>query len=53
MDNQKLAQGTLSLLGTGAVATGIGFLGNGRVVDGLILVAVGVAIVFWREQNKY
>lgn len=52
MDNQALSKGTLLLTGTGAVATGVGFLSNGRLLDGFILVVVGAAIVYWREANK-
>jgi hypothetical protein len=49
----RVIQGSLVLAGTGAVATGIGFISNGgRTVDGLILVAIGAAIVYWRELRK-
>lgn len=47
-----IAQGTLILAGTGAVATGLGYITNGRLQDGLVLVAVGAAIVYWRELRK-
>lgn len=52
MNNYRLTQGTLIVLGTGAMTTGIGFITNGRLVDGLILTAVGAAIVYWRELRK-
>lgn len=48
----RVYQGTLILTGTGAVATGIGFISNGKLVDGIILVLIGAGIVFWRELRK-
>lgn len=53
MNSYRAIQGTLVLAGTGAVATGIGFISNGgRTIDGIILVIVGAAIVYWRELRK-
>ena len=52
MDQQRLAQGTLLFTGIGAVTSGVSFLSNGKFTNGLILVVVGAAIVYWREMNK-
>jgi hypothetical protein len=48
----RVYQGTLILTGTAAVTTGIGFITNGRLVDGIILTLIGAGIVFWRELRK-
>jgi hypothetical protein len=48
----RLTQGTLVLVGTSAVTAGIGFVTNGKLLDGIVLVLIGAGIVFWRELRK-
>jgi hypothetical protein len=55
MTSKRLVQGTLSSIGIGAVASGIGFImqdGVTELIRGLVLVLIGAGIVFWREQRK-